>query len=96
MSSVGSDARCTRGSGREWAEEWGGGLSPPLLTAPYEQLRQPRVARVHGMSAANKTRFHLPDGPEQEKRDAHMASGSTDWSIEAVAWLYGHDAAASR
>lgn len=21
-----------------------------------------------------------------------MASGSTDWSINAVAWLYGHDA----
>jgi salicylate hydroxylase len=40
----------------------------------------------------NKTRFHLPDGPEQEERDAAMASGSTDFSIKAVAWIYGHDA----
>ena len=22
-----------------------------------------------------------------------MASGSTDWSLKAVAWVYGHDAA---
>jgi salicylate hydroxylase len=43
------------------------------------------------MSAANKIRFHLPDGPDQRQRDAEMASGSSDWSIDAVAWLYGHD-----
>jgi salicylate hydroxylase len=58
----------------------------------YETVRQPRTARIQGLSAANKTRFHLPDGPEQEERDAQMASGSTDWSIKAVAWIYGHDA----
>ena len=45
------------------------------------------------MSAANKARFHLPDGPEQQRRDAEMAAGSTDWSFKAVAWLYEHDAA---
>ena len=44
------------------------------------------------MSALNKTRFHLLDGPEQQRRDAEMASGTTDWSIEAVAWIYAHDA----
>ena len=43
------------------------------------------------MSTANKTRFHLPDGPEQQGRDAEMAAGSTDWSFDAVAWLYNHD-----
>ena len=60
----------------------------------YERLRQPRAYRVQAMSRANKTRFHLPDGPDQEERDAQMASGSTDFSISAVAWLYGHDAGA--
>ena len=45
------------------------------------------------MSAINKTRFHLPDGPEQRARDAQMATGSTDWLFEAVAWIYEHDAA---
>ena len=46
------------------------------------------------MSTANKTRFHLPDGPEQRERDAQMATDSTDWSFDAVAWIYEHDAAA--
>ena len=40
------------------------------------------------------TRFHLPDGPAQQERDAKMATGTTDWSQQAIAWLYGHDAAA--
>jgi salicylate hydroxylase len=44
------------------------------------------------MAAANKLRFHLPDGPQQRERDAQMAGGSTDFSIKAVEWIYGHDA----
>ena len=31
--------------------------------ARYEKLRLPRTSRMQTMSAANKTRFHLPDGP---------------------------------
>jgi salicylate hydroxylase len=58
----------------------------------YESLRRPRTARLQELSAANKIRFHLPDGPEQQRRDDEMAAGGTDWSVEAVAWLYGHDA----
>ena len=58
----------------------------------YETMRLPRATRLQEMSAANKIRFHLHDGPEQSQRDGEMASGSTDWSINAVAWLYGHDA----
>jgi salicylate hydroxylase len=50
------------------------------------------AARLQELSAANKTRFHLPDGTEQRRRDEEMAAGGTDWSVEAVAWLYGHDA----
>jgi len=60
----------------------------------YEAHRQPRTARVQAASANNKTRFHLPDGPEQIARDAEMARSVTDFSLASVAWLYGHDAAA--
>ena len=64
----------------------------PTALRLYDQLRLPRASRLQAMSATNKTRFHLPDGLEQEQRDALMASGSTDWSMKAVEWLYGHDA----
>jgi salicylate hydroxylase len=47
------------------------------------------------MSATNKTRFHLADGPDQQERDAKMAAGTTDWSIKAIAWVYSYDAAAA-
>jgi len=43
-------------------------------------------------SAANRTRFRLLDGPEQQKRDAVMAT-SGDRSIANIGWLYMHDAA---
>ncbi|HEY7207430.1 MAG TPA: FAD-dependent monooxygenase [Gaiellaceae bacterium] len=58
----------------------------------YERVRLPRASRLQSLSAANKTRFHLPDGPDQVERDTQMAGGATDWSFDAVAWLYGHDA----
>jgi len=58
----------------------------------YEQLRLPRTARLQAMSTANKTRFHLPDGPLQRRRDMQMATEATDWSFDAVAWIYEHDA----
>ena len=45
----------------------------------------PRATRIQALSTANKTRFHLPDGPEQQERDAQMAAGATDWSFNAVA-----------
>ena len=64
----------------------------PAALVRYEALRKPRASRLQAMSAANKSRFHLPDGPEQADRDAQMAGGATDFSFDAVAWLYGHDA----
>ena len=60
----------------------------------YEALRLPRTARIQELSSRNKTRYHLPDGPEQQARDAEMATGTTDWSTDAVAWIWGHDPAA--
>jgi 2-polyprenyl-6-methoxyphenol hydroxylase-like FAD-dependent oxidoreductase len=62
----------------------------------YERLRLPRATRVQGLSEGNKQRFHLPDGPAQLERDAEMARGTTDWSLNAVDWLYGHDAGTVR
>ena len=65
----------------------------PAALSRYEALRLPRASRVQALSEANKTRFHLPDGAAQLARDAEMMRGATDWSLKAVAWLYGHDAA---
>jgi len=65
----------------------------PAALSRYEALRLPRASRVQALSEANKTRFHLADGAAQQARDAEMARGATDWSLKAVAWLYGHDAA---
>ena len=51
------------------------------------------TTQVQNGSWENKTRFHMPDGPAQEERDALMAKGMTDWSYKHIAWVYGHDAA---
>ena len=64
----------------------------PRALSRYETLRKPRATRLQQASAANRTRFHLPDGPDQEKRDALMANAG-DRSIAAIGWLYAHDAA---
>ena len=64
----------------------------PAALRLYERLRLPRCSRLQGMSEANKIRFHMPDGQAQRERDAKMASGATDWSWAAIAWLYEHDA----
>jgi 2-polyprenyl-6-methoxyphenol hydroxylase-like FAD-dependent oxidoreductase len=59
----------------------------------YEAIRKPRATRLQEASANNRTRFHLPDGPEQQARDQAMAT-SGDRSIGNIGWLYLHDAAA--
>jgi salicylate hydroxylase len=64
----------------------------PAALRRYETLRLARTTRIQALSSANKARFHLPDGEAQRERDAQMQQGSTDWSLQAVAWLYGHDA----
>lgn len=64
----------------------------PAALARYETERKPRATRLQQASSANRVRFHLTDGPAQEKRDAEMARAG-DRSIDAIAWLYDHDAA---
>jgi len=58
----------------------------------YERLRLPRVTRLQQMSRANKTRFHMPDGPAQQARDAEWARAA-DRAPDALRWLYAYDPA---
>jgi salicylate hydroxylase len=57
----------------------------------YEAVRKPRATRLQEASAANRKRFHLADGPDQQKRDEAIAT-SGDRSIANIGWLYAHDA----
>ena len=64
----------------------------PSALARYEAARKPRATRLQEVSAVNRTRFHMPDGAEQRKRDELMIT-SGDRSFDALRWLYEHDAA---
>ena len=69
-----------------------GADDPAEALRHYERLRLPRVTRLQEMSRANKTRFHMPDGPGQEARDAEWAKAA-DRSPDTLRWLYDFDAA---
>ena len=56
----------------------------------YERARLPRVSRLQAMSRATKVRFHTPDGPEQQARDADWAARG-DRAPETLRWLHAHD-----
>ena len=71
----------------------GGAAEVASALRRYEMLRRPRATRLQEMSRVNKTRFHLADGLEQQARDALLATRG-DRTIEALGWLYGHDASA--
>jgi len=45
---------------------------------------------LQDMSRANKTRFHMRDGPAQEARDAEWARAA-DRAPDALRWLYDYD-----
>lgn len=66
---------------------------PVAALARYESLRRPRTSKIQLIARGNRTRNHLPDGPEQQARDARMRAGDADWSIGATAWIYDYDAA---
>ena len=63
--------------------------SVPDALGAYQARRRERTARVQAISHGNGRRFHLPDGPDQQARDAAMAS-SFGLSPE-IDWLYGHE-----
>lgn len=70
-----------------------GAADPAAALQRYEGMRRPRVTRLQEMSRANKTRFHMPDGPAQEARDADWAR-ATDRGPDALRWLYDYDPSA--
>jgi salicylate hydroxylase len=68
------------------------GVAPeaiPEALKRYESIRLPRASKVQLMSRGREVQNHLPDGPEQERRDAGFAAGDP---LRQSAWLYGHDA----
>jgi salicylate hydroxylase len=69
------------------------GGEPVETLRRYEQIRLPRVTRLQEMSRANKHRYHMPDGAEQEARDAAMAA-NRERAPDTMCWLFGFDAAA--
>ncbi len=76
------------------AENGDPGGDPSGALKRYEQLRLPRVTRLQELSRANKTRFHMADGPAQQARDAEWArmnNGAGDRSPDSLRWLYAHD-----
>ncbi|HEY6352973.1 MAG TPA: FAD-dependent monooxygenase [Burkholderiaceae bacterium] len=62
--------------------------SVPQALQRYEEIRRPRASQVQLMSRGREVRNHLPDGLEQQQRDAEFATGDP---LRQSAWLYGHD-----
>lgn len=60
--------------------------------ARYEQARVPRTSEVHRISRSNTTVLHLPDGPEQGRRDDELAAQA---KLADQEWIYGYDAEAA-
>lgn len=60
----------------------------PQALQRYEQMRRPRTRQVQEMSRGREVRNHLPDGAEQQQRDAQFANGDP---LRQSAWLYGYD-----
>lgn len=58
----------------------------PEAIAAYERGRKNRATKVQTTSRNNASIFHLPDGPEQEARDARIAQGATDAHVYDWLW----------
>ena len=58
----------------------------------YRRIRRPRAAEIQTRSWKNATTFHLPDGPEQRRRDRILAAGNVDDGSDPLQWLHGYDA----
>ncbi|KAI1371043.1 FAD binding domain protein [Hypoxylon crocopeplum] len=68
----------------------------------YQQLRKARGEAIAKEALGQRDSFHLPDGPEQEQRDAVFAASlgkdptphfPSRWTCPSVQpWLYGYDA----
>jgi salicylate hydroxylase len=61
---------------------------PAAALRRYESLRIPRTTRLQAVSHARAHVNHLPDGPEQQARDASFTGVDP---LAASAWIYAHD-----
>lgn len=61
--------------------------------ARYVAVRKPRTARVQAASRANAELWHLPNGPDQARRDAELAGGSGDFTSYEWLWTVGPEGA---
>jgi salicylate hydroxylase len=64
---------------------------PARALRRYESLRIGRTTRLQEISHARAHVNHLPDGPEQEARDASLADADP---LVANGWIYAYDAEA--
>jgi salicylate hydroxylase len=55
----------------------------------YERIRVPRASRVQEASRGRIAHHHLPDGPEQQARDAAFAAEDP---LSHNDWIYAYDA----
>ena len=65
--------------------------SPEAAIAAYEATRRPHTARIQLMSWDNNSSFHLPDGPDQRRRDEAFARDD-GLRLDRLGWVYGNDA----
>jgi salicylate hydroxylase len=65
--------------------------SPSAALAAYERARLPHTARIQLMSWDNNTTFHLPDGPDQQRRDEAFALEG-GLRLDRLGWMYGNEA----
>jgi salicylate hydroxylase len=61
----------------------------PTALEQYERIRQPRASRVQEASRGRIAHHHLPDGPEQQARDAAFAAEDP---LSHNDWIYAYDA----
>jgi salicylate hydroxylase len=65
--------------------------APERALRRFESLRIERTTRLQDVSHARAHLNHLPDGPEQQARDASLAHADP---LVANGWIYAHDAEA--
>ena len=62
----------------------------PVALRQYEDARRTRTARVQRLSFRNREHYHLPDGPEQVRRDEGLRSSGDP--LAPFDWLYSRRA----
>ena len=62
---------------------------PELALDVYQRVRIPRAGRIQQLSHSRKDINRLPDGPEQQRRDAELCKGD---ALVRSGWIYAYDA----